>query len=219
MKTKRFFVLVAVAALLAITTLGDRAAAQSANAANKVHVSASTMDVFVPGAPITILATSMKTSTNADLILSVTSECAIALSDVDVDTTGFGSSIRETDFGLAVVRIWVEIDGAFVPVAAGDPDGKVTFCRRDNTQTTFVGTSSFGGESEFDATRYANSFNWVKKNVGNGTHTIDVKAEAIYATASTQFNSFAGFIVGIPPAVSGVVGRRTLIAEAVSQGK
>ncbi len=215
MKTKPFFVLVAVAALLAVATLGDRAVAQSANAANKVHVSASTIDVVGPTGPTTILSTSMKTSTNADLILSVTAECAITIDDPN--TTTF--QIAGSDSALAHVKIWVEIDAVAVPVAVGD-DGKVVFCRRENTDSMFnLGTSNFGTHADrFDAMRNANSFNWVKKNVGNGTHSIAVKAEVLHATSSsTSFSQFGE--VNPPVVVEGRVGRRTLVVEPVSPGK
>ncbi len=203
--------------LVLLTAFPGRALAQATNAANKVHVSASTMDVFGPTGPVTVLSTSMKTSANADLILSVTAECAIAIDDND--TPGAFSSGQFTDFALAVVRVSVAVDGVAVPVAVGD-DGKITFCRREYSDSTFRP----GGftEDHFEATRAANSFNWFAKNVGAGTHSIEVKAEVLQAATSSPapFTSFGGFTIGNPtPVVQGVVGRRTLVVEPVSPGK
>ncbi len=212
---KKLCLVFAGCVLVLLTAFPRQAFAQSANAANKVHVSASTMDVFGPTAPLTVLSTSMKTSANADLILSVTAECAIAIDNND--TSLFSAEF--TDFALAVVRVWVAVDGVAVPVDLGD-DGKITFCRREGSDSTFHFASGFT-EDHFEATREANSFNWFAKNVGAGTHSIEVNAEVLQAATSSPapFTSF-GFTLGNPtPVVQGVVGRRTLVVEPVSPGK
>lgn len=213
--TKKFLVLFAVLTVVMLTAFSGQALAQ--NGANKVHVEGSTVTLFGPLAPATILSTPIKTSTNADLILSLSSECAIAVSDFDVVTNG-GS---DTDSATAVVQVWVEVDGSAVPVNASAPtpdNGRIVLCRLDRSSTTFQSFSSFGGstlvDNLFQATRTSNGFNWVARNVGGGTHTVDVKAQILHA-ASGSFTSFGGFSISNPPLIQGVVGRRMLIVEAI----
>lgn len=179
-----------------------RAGAGSEVPADKVAASGSTMEVMT--APITegaasrtveLLHGSMRTSAPEDLIIAVTAECAL-LTDI-TNTSNSDSS------AVAQVKIWVEIDGAPVPVASSDtgPDaGKVVYCNRayreiitdlDDDDATF---------QHFLRTRSANAFQWLRLNTGAGIHEISVKAQL-----SVQVDG-----VGTAQAL---VGKRTLIVE------
>lgn len=222
-------------------------AAFAQNGANKVHTSGSVLQFFAPTVPATILSTQVKTSTNADLLLSVSAECAVSIADSETTVrnntatsfSGFGgsssSTVSTSDFGLAQVRVWVTVDGAPVPVANETFDvGRVVFCRREksdfNTSFTSLSHSSSASFSsvslseqhstaEFEATRTANAFNWRAQNVGNGVHTVEVRAQILHATASSSFSSFNSFASNPAPVVQGVVGRRSLVVEAVLPSK
>src|SRR5437016_11779117 len=106
------------------------------------------------------------------------------------------SSITNTGPGTQVssysnlIRLWSELDGVPVPVVpaastngasgSGTPgadDGKVVFCNREFTRTTMFGP----GESihDVESTEQSNAFNWVAMNVGNGIHSIVVKADFV----------------------------------------
>lgn len=242
---KRAFILM-LAVGISLALVGS-AAAQ----ANKVTVTGSTVTTFGPTVPVAILSTSVKTSTNADLILSFTAECDAFLSDFDSGSLSvFASSFQSTflsgssatsfefDSAQAQVRVWVEVDGTAVRVDPADliDDGKVTLCRKTNadsdSQNMFLGVSSFatGGfgaavrtdvqintsfaESTFDASAQANGFNWYAKNVGQGTHTVNVMAEIL-----TGFSSGGTFGISTPPFGSAAVGKRTLVIEPVNPQK
>jgi len=68
-------------------------------------------------------------------------------------------------------------------------DGRVVFCDRVNTQS-FVDSDSTSMTAadqltEYQRTKQTNGFNWAAFNVGQGTHTITVKATfCTYAAAS-----------------------------------
>lgn len=237
---RKLFAFVAVAALVVFAASGQ-VYAQSGNAANKLHVSASTVDVVGPTGATTILSTSMKTSTNSDLVFNVTAECAVTLTDEDLLAPGpsgnFSSFASDSDFAIAVIRVWVEVDGLAVSVGpavpgAGSDDGKVTFCRRERASATFVTETNTGGpfafdpdetaytiqEHLFEANRQANAFNWVARNVGNGVHSIVVKAEILQASFGAFTSSTFGFGAN-PGFVEGRVGRRTLLVDSALPGK
>lgn len=258
---RKFIFAVAVVALaVALSfTVADQAFAQSANAANKVHSSGSTLAVVGPTAPATILSTSLKTSTNADLLISVALECAVSFTDFDqlstnVSATAFASSFSgfggsgvgsdfsaasDTDALMVQVEVWVTVDGVPVPVATGD-NGRITFCRVDRTSSAFqnvfltvsnsinstatfttastgVSLSETAAENIFQAGKSANAFNWHAKNVGQGTHTVAVKAQLLQAASG--FTTTDSFAFTNAPLVSGVVGKRTLVVEPVLPGK
>lgn len=277
------FKLVTIAvALSAAMALSGQAFAQVG--ANKVRAAGSTLQVVGPTAgATTVLSTTVKTSTNADLILQLTAECGTAfldtdqlVTDTDTNTNFTGSNVahqecssfssgffggfrcngfrtvivptpgpvitteiagtsRDEDFIMAQVQMWVEVDGKPVPVASGD-DGRVLFCKTERSSSTIqealnLGTELRTVETQFMASKSANSFNWLAPNVGNGTHTVEVKARVRQASTgsfSKNTDSITHFQTGTTggtqttpnaPIVSGVIGKRTLIVEPVSPQK
>lgn len=205
-------------ALVLSLVLTGSASAQ--NGANKVHVSGSTVDVIPAVTPVTVLSGQVKTSTNSDLLLSVTAECAIHVDDVDqltgLRTSRYGG--QADDFAQVVLKMWVEVDGVAVPVDAGD-DGRVNFCRRDSLESSF---NQQQVAHTFENTRNANGFNWKAVNVGNGTHTVEVKAEVTGGSSGSPapFTDLFNLTLGNPaPTVQGVVGRRSLVVEPVAPAK
>lgn len=141
----------------------------------------------------------------------------------------------DSDMMMAQVEMWVEIDGVPVPVASTD-NGRVLFCKLDESSTALqnalnVSTQLTTTESQFKATRTSNSFNWLAKNVGQGTHTVEVKALVQQASSGSfskdtdSLTNFLGSTTGgsstVPnaPSAQGVIGKRTLIIEPVSPQK
>jgi hypothetical protein len=179
-----------LAAALLLTSAGASAVHSPAG---RVVAAGSAVDVFGPGEDVPLLSGTIKTSTPTDLILSVTLECTLA---TDVTVTGTGEAES-----LGLVRVWVEIDGAPVPVAAGDPDGKVVFCDRAHRMQR-LDQHEDDEEALFAGTAAGHGFNWFALDVGNGTHTVVVKGELemmVDGTAEAHAS----------------VGKRTLIVEPV----
>jgi hypothetical protein len=184
-----------VAAVLALVVPLVAAATNGpSNAANKTAAAGSTVEFLSPLAPATtILATTIKTSAPQDLILSVTSECALWTT---VATTGNDESIAR-----ATVQVWVEFDGVPVPVSGSGDDGKVVFCDRLHRQTVTDLDDDDARIEQYLATRTANGFNWLLPDAGSGVHTIEVKADLTSETTGADALAQAG------------VGHRTLIVE------
>ena len=169
--------------------------------ADKVVASGSTTEVTEPGAEQTILTGILRSSTTSDLMLSVTAECSIA---TDVKTVGNDDQSAE-----GLVEVWVEIDGEPVGVqnigtstTTAEPadDGKVVFCNRAYRRKTSLFDDEDATIETFERTRQANGFNWVALNVGNGIHTVEVKAN-LTETATNEATADAA------------IGARTLIVE------
>lgn len=191
----RFGALAAAAVVAApvIWNAAQNSASATHQPADKVAASGSDVLVTDPGTAITILKETLRTSSPADLILGVTLECSIA---TDLTTVGNDSEQAE-----GRVRVWVEIDGKPVPVA-GEDDGRVTFCN----QAYHRDTTNFDDEDAtirtYLLTAAANGFNWLALNLGNGIHTVEVKAE-LTETATNENTADAA------------IGRRTLMIEPV----
>ena len=169
--------------------------------ADKVVASGSTTEVTEPGAEQTILSGILRSSTTSDLMLSVTAECSIA---TDVKTVGNDDQSAE-----GVVEVWVEIDGEAVGVqnigtstTTAEPadDGKVVFCNRAYRRKTSLFEDEDATIETFEKTKQANGFNWVALNVGNGIHTVEVKANL----TETQTNEATA---------DAAIGSRTLVIE------
>jgi hypothetical protein len=193
--------LVTVALCAALLVVVTGAFAGAGSPADKVVAGGDKTVVMAPQTGATLLTATMSTSKPTDLILSVTSECSILTT---VDNVG---SSTATAFGQ--VRIWVEVDGQIVPVqsisnppqatpAGGDDTDKAVFCERTHT-VTFMPTTQTDTISQYQATKSANAFNWLRQNVGAGSHTITVKADL----ASSATNGTA----------EAIVGNRTLVVE------
>src|SRR5438046_1948940 len=166
--------------------------------ADKVNVSASSVGVMQTqvglgassSGPVTLLSATFRNSTPTDLIIQVTEECAL-----------WTDIISPESEAAAAVTVWVELDGAAVPVTSdsngdgvfNDPDdGKTIFCNR----AFRISTPLFVGDiiSLFQKTRSANAFNWGALNVGNGIHTLVVKAQL--DASVTGVGTFAQAAVG-----------------------
>src|SRR5919108_977205 len=153
--------------------------------ADKVVASGSTVVQFAPATAVQILSATLRTSKPTDLILNVNMECSILTSL----TTGPGSSDSASATGD--IKAWVEIDGLTVPINSvsnppqnpppvGNPaiDG-VTFCNRTYSRTVTDSENPLDGtdtESDYIDTKSANSFTWLRLNMGAGIHTIVVRA-------------------------------------------
>lgn len=177
--------------------------------ANKVVAAGDTLQVVAPGANVAILSATLRTSKPTDLILNVNMECSILTSL----TTGGASP--DTASATGDIRAWVEIDGATVPINSissppqnppgpGDPlrDG-VTFCNRTYSRTVTDTENPLDGtdtESDYIDTKSANSFTWLRLNMGSGIHTIVVKATLTTGTVNDA-------------TASAYIGNRSLIAE------
>jgi len=173
--------------------------------ADKINVSASTVEVMQTQAglgatssgPVTLLSATFRNSTPTDLIIQVTEECALW---TDITTP-------ESE-AAATVTVWVELDGAAVPVTSdangdgvfNDPDdGKVVFCNRAfRISAPLVGPEVV---SLYQKTRSTHAFNWGALNVGNGIHTLVVKAR------------LDASVTGIGTFAQAAVGKRTLVVE------
>jgi len=168
--------------------------------ADKATATGSTVQVFAPNTDVTLLKAQLKTSTPEDLLLAVTLECSIL---TQVSTTGTATSSASGE-----VDVWVEVDGVNVPVDRHAADGgRVTFCRRDATQTVTDGDQgSTSGDTitEYLNTKAAHGFNWAAYNVntfaGTNIHTVTV-----HATLTTSNTSNAS--------AQAAVGNRSLVIE------
>jgi hypothetical protein len=170
--------------------------------ADKIGVSASTVQVMQTqvglggssSPPVTLLSATFRNSTPTDLIIQLTGECAL--------WTDIASPESEA---AAKVTVWVELDGQRVPVTSdsnedgvfNDPDdGKVVFCNR-----AFRISAPINVIELFQNTRSANAFNWGALNVGNGIHTLEVKAQ------------LDASVTGVGTFAQAAVGKRTLVVE------
>jgi hypothetical protein len=92
-----------------------------------------------------------------------------------------------TSLAQGQVRVWTEVDGQIVPVTSvsnppqNTPPGgvntdKAVFCERVH-QVTFMPNDQNDMLNQYQLTKNANAFNWLRFNVGAGTHTITVKAD------------------------------------------
>jgi hypothetical protein len=168
------------AALLIGGLLGGRVVSQAGAdhlPADKVVASGSALEVLGPevtegseSLEATLLTGRLRSSSPTDLLFSVTAECALWTNIVVV-----GNNASEA---VATVKIWVELDGTPVPVAANDSTetGKVVFCNRAFRQEIENLDDEDAIFRTFIRTRAANAFNWALLNVGPGVHSIEVKA-------------------------------------------
>ena len=211
-------------AMLLAATLFTAYTAQGANAshepANKAGAAGSDIDAIGQDGQV-ILSETMRVSSPEDAIISVSAECAIltqvTTNNSQLDSRAFGS-----------VRLWIEIDGNRVPVAAvegnGEDDtedtddngvGEVTFCNRAHQRTVSNGENTNDGvdnDRDYLRTRSANAFNWVAFDLGTAYDTgndnvIVVELWADYDAATTPTGANTGNLA------DAFVGSRTMIIE------
>ncbi|HET7530368.1 MAG TPA: hypothetical protein VFJ98_05355 [Mycobacteriales bacterium] len=193
-------------AALALVVRQQVAYGASSLPADKMTVTASRTAVQGPNTDAVLMTAQMKTSTPADLLLQVTAECTILSS---ITNTG-----SETQAYNAKVELWIELDGKPVPVVpgatasgatsgtSGTDDGRVVFCNREFQRTTMYDTNN-ESIKDVENTSEANAFNWVALNVGNGVHTIVVKA---HFTDTNGADTFA----------HGVISDRSMTADTTN---
>jgi hypothetical protein len=202
----------AAIAVAAVVAGGTQVVMATHTPADKVVASGSKLAVLGPGDSVPILQATLKTSSPTDLILGVAMECSIFTRLVTGPSDQGGT---DTATASGHVRAWVEIDGKIVPInsvssstigatpTAGNDSDKVTFCNRTYSRTVTDAENPLDGqdiEDDFIDTKSANSFNWLRLNMGSGAHTIVVKATL---TESAQGDATA----------EAVIGNRSLIVE------
>lgn len=148
----------------------------------------------------------IKTSEKADLIISLTAECALA-TDVRIK----GSGKEETSESMAQIKIKVLVDGEEAM------PGEVVFAyRKMELKGLLWAPDDFDAIDPdgllalpeqyieiYEETRTANAFNFIAKNVGSGVHLVEVQ---VMTDASADFEGAR---------VGAVLGKRTLVVEAV----
>ena len=182
--------------------------------ANKAVAAGSKTEVIAPGSNAPIMSATFKTSKPSDLLIGVSLECSILTNVVINGSPTAGAT--ETSLAQGAVRVWAELDGKIVPIqdvstppqdpessGNGDDSVKVTFCDRVHERTVTDredAEDGVDGSEDYQATKSANAFNWVRLNAGSGPHTLVIKADL---TASGTGASTA----------EAVIGNRTLIIE------
>lgn len=181
--------------------------------ADKPFAAASKVVRFSPGARVPLLSATVKNSKPADMILQVSMECSII-----TDNVIFGSDqpgAQESALTEGTVRVWIEIDGQIVPIIsssspsqtpppAGDETDKVTFCNRVFNRTVQDAEDPEDGydrSRDYIETKSANSFNWVRLNMGSGTHTITLYGDlSHFATSGSAASAYVGnrSMIGLP---------------------
>jgi hypothetical protein len=190
-----------VAAVAVMGTLFVTGAFGSGSPADKVVAAGDKTVVMAPQTGATLMTATMSTSKPTDLQLTVSAECSILTTVVNTGTS------MSTATGQ--VRIWVTVDGQIVPVQSisdppqstppgGDDTDKAVFCERTHT-VDFITNDETTQLTQYQATKNADAFTWLRQNVGAGTHTIAVKADlASSATSGTA---------------QAIVGNRTLVVD------
>lgn len=204
-----------IAGFLVVNALPDSAEATH-QPADKMFAAASKVVKFsqgLPGTEVTLLSATVKNSKPTDLILQVGMECSIITDNVIVGSSTPGA--QESAATEGTVQAWVEVDGVVVPVissssppqnppAAGDDSDKVTFCNRVFNRTVQDREDEPDGidaSRDYIETKTANTFTWVRLNMGSGPHTIVLKADlSHFATTGSTASAYVGnrSMVGIP---------------------
>jgi hypothetical protein len=146
--------------------------------ANKMAVAGSSIEILSielgegeHSEVVELLRGTMKASNPTDLVIAVTAECALW---TDVTTVG-----NDESEASASVKVWVEDNGAPVPVSSDDEleTGKVVFCNRAYKQVTTLFDDEDATIEHFLRDRHADGFNWITLDVGHGLHEYVVKAQ------------------------------------------
>lgn len=194
----------AIGIALAVGLLIGTAAAGMAGSgtpANKATAAGGKTVEFGPGKDVELLSATLHTSKPEDLILQVSLECSI-LSNVVIEggpppapseEEPDPAPKSETDGAGGRVRVWVEVDGDIVPIKGaseppqdpaaqvpGDETDKVTFCDRTHARTVIDEEDEPDGldeQRDYQRTKSANAFNWLRFNAGSGDHTVKVMAD------------------------------------------
>ena len=207
------------------------AALGSSNAqpANKAVASGSNTQDLNPGAGQPILQATFKTSKPEDLLMSVSLECSI-ITDVKVAGGNSPSSAEAS----GAIKVWLTIQGqndpqpVIVPVSdtsappqdpsqqkPGTEADKITFCDRDHkvTLSDQEGDGKVDALEEYQLTKSANDFNWVRLNAGSGLHTVQVWAEFVPNDPNDDPTIITPGTTTAGSTSEGYVGNRTLVIE------
>lgn len=170
--------IVAVAGLVVAWSPGENVLAApedgAPHPANKIAVAGSSLAEMqaTPGKRVvTLFSESLKTSSPTDLILSVDAECSII--------TNIFVMNDQTSEAIGTVKVWVEVDGKTVAVSPDDAveTGRVVFCNRAFKAAIFDLEDDDARFEYYLSTRSTHGFSWITMDVGNGVHSIAVKAE------------------------------------------
>jgi hypothetical protein len=204
----------AITLLAALLMVGPQAEATH-QPADKPFAAASKTMRLGPTSRVELLSATVRNSKTTDLVLQVSMECALVTDTILLGSTtpGAGDSTR----AAGTVRAWIEVDGKIVPIVsssappqdgstppAGDDTDKVTFCNRvfeRTVQDTEDPEDGYDASRDYIATKSSNSFNWVRLNMGSGTHTIKLVAEVVTeATGASAADAYIGnrSLIGIP---------------------
>jgi hypothetical protein len=191
-------------------------AAGSGMPANKAVAAGSKVKSIAVNGVEQLMSATFKTSKPEDLLISVSAECSI-LTDVVIPGSPTGGA-TQTAKARGAVRIWVEFDGKIVPIEdvstppqdpsapshTGTDADKVTFCDRLHERTVTDeedAEDGIDGSRDYQDTKSANAFNWVRLNAGSGPHTLKV------------FGQFTTTATGPGSNAAAYVGNRSLIIE------
>ena len=181
--------------------------------ADKPFAAASKTVKFSPGERVPLLTATVRNSKPADMILQVSMECSIITDNVIMGSDQPGA--QESALTEGTVRAWIEIDGEIVPIISqssasqdppppGDETDKVTFCNRVFNRTVQDAEDPQDGydrSRDYIETKTANSFNWVRLNMGSGVHTITLYGDlSHFATTQSSASAYVGnrSMIGIP---------------------
>ena len=181
--------------------------------ADKPFAAASKTVRFSPGTKTELLSATVKNSKPTDMILQVSMECSIITDNVILGSSTPGA--QESAATEGTVRAWIEVDGRIVPIIssssppqnppqAGDETDKVTFCNRVFNRTVQDAEDPQDGydrSRDYIETKTANAFNWVRLNMGSGTHTIKLFADlSHFSTTGSSASAFVGnrSMIGMP---------------------
>lgn len=205
-------VVLSVAASLAWLSVRDSASANHLPA-DKPFAAASKTIKFSPGSRVPLLSATVRNAKSTDLILQVSMECSIITDNVILGSSVPGA--QESAATEGTVRSWIEIDDTIVPIISsssppqnppppGDETDKVTFCNRVFNRTVQDAEDPQDGydrSRDYIETKTANAFNWVRLNMGSGTHTIKLYADlSHFSTTGSSASAFVGnrSMIGIP---------------------
>lgn len=243
MKTMKFLATMLVLSLL-VGGIGvwapvPAAIAQTTTAANKIGIAASDVQIINQTQKpndqqtmnVDLFSTTFKTSTTEDLIIQVNAECGLytavgAKGNYDLFNPS-ATPLNTSSTAMGQVQVWLELDGKALPTTLtspyrfGDPNadppttgnGPVVFCNRAfnlSTQNLLAPQLI----TLFEKTRQANAYQWFATNVGNGTHTLKVKATLVASTESLG-NDGSVTVTYVTPAASAIIGQRTMTVEPV----
>lgn len=195
---------VAVAAIV-LLTFNQFKPADAGIPADKPFAAASKSQKVGPTPRLELLRATVHNSKTSDIVLALSMECSIITDNVIAGSTVAGASESATTAGK--VRAWIEIDGVIVPIvsaspqsqtppAPGDDSDKVTFCNRVFNRTVTDKEDpkdGFDGSRDYIETKDSNAFNWVRLNMGSGTHEIVVYGDF---TQSASPGSSASAYIG-----------------------